>query len=855
MCVKVKLPEAIAVTVVDNLMQPARRYCGVKKGAGMEELRLPRPGDGSMTEALAKLGEVDASNPAGLIPAIRLLDKAFTEGFAVSDSRTVLHELLDKLECLSGKNAELATPPPWARRLCSALGSSFRFRRAAGFLDFKDFVRFYKTIDELFSHTIPASPSPTERQEAVAFVRDLPLPATETAAQLLVPCGGTHDMDRAGDAAEVVGVVLQYSTSPALLRRALATSKDHAIRCADALGGRSTSETHVIEACRRLDEILDSLFGRAIEVRRVRLFEFSASCTMRFERMEFLGELDKIGSAHWWCWGSAVFAQGFRQYLRGRVFALTGKPRQSRRCLDKAMALGFSPQKVAPLLVAVLLSEGRDGAARDVAERTVASLMLQSHDFKGTEFEKLARLYEEAGGELESLVHTTDEQGIEEMVHRNRKALDEKMEVLQKVHDNLREEFWTTKKKLALKLLGDALSAEDYDCALRDDTSTTGLVRLNASEATEAHLDELDLFSPAQRETMVRSVAHGIEGSTLARIHFDVFLGKGLVDYTVELDNHKGGLGTSVEAGKAIIRLEAKRNLRRASIVVDYYKDKGLFPQTKLADLVCTLVRECVARLSIEHAVAVGQGYLKSLTEPTASDKVREAISNILLTALKVEKNHEDRKRLVATIKDIAGNRVGAAEQVGQWLEAIHPGLVTSGREKEARELVMTSNEFGPDLGSSATLRTRDALLKSLRSMPVGESPLFELERLAELFRGDEDVEKNMANWFTTGFGRLPNLHRQNEAAAAGEWLARHMRTSHADDVVNTTSKHLEGRLKSTRSIREKFLLLARLSAVKNGGNASIELQTLSFAVSLVIILGASLTGLVLSLSLALYAF
>ena len=774
-------------------------------------------------------------NPDDLLRSARETCDALEAGLAIVDANGLVHHLVEVLERTVLESGGREPDVVWIRKIFLTLYASKALLQAVKLLHGKEQVRFWVLLDFLFSLSVLPNPSEDERLAAEAFVAGFPIPAVRTAARLLVRYAGPHGLDEARSANAVLDLLEGNATSPNVLRAVAQLRWDHQILCAGAMDDEDSSEAKMAQAFGAMDEQLSHDFGEEFSVRSVGFFRLSEKQLWRTRRQKLVAILDDI------CAPPLLdtltpFVQGFRQYLLGRLFAHTAKPKPALACFEKAIELGFSIQKVIPQHVAVLLHLGKFTEATTLMEHILNALHLQPEDLPGTALEPLISMYEKATGVSRSPGVSEPDLPFQDSSQRNRLKLVSIGEEMETCRRQALDAIWTQGSASTLKMLSQALHADDYDCALKSDGSTTEEVQLSLDKTLAAHLDELPAFSEQDREILVRAAIHGVPGNKLANVRLDAFFDLSVSDQESLLSEYKHTLGRSVELGKRLVAMRAEHNLQAAVDIVEFYKDKRFLKSTLQAELVCALMEEYAGRLSQEQAVAVGLGYVDSLKAKNAKNMVRSAIREILVSLLKNQQDHEERKRLIGAIRDVAGDLDGTVDMLKGWLTSVHLKLVTSAHGEEARELEKISRELSSELGDAAQERTRDALLNSLRSMPVGESPIVILERLAWLCPGDETAEKAIAGWFETGFGRLTDPTKQLEAASTGEWLAGQLKTPNREGILCVSTEHLKQRLATTRVAADRFLLLARLDKlVPENIDYREELNAIAAARSMII--------------------
>lgn len=351
-------------------------------------------------------------------------------------------------------------------------------------------------LDLLYANRVRSHHVDVFVREAEAFMVGSPVPAVQTALQLVLRLGSLDPRDsripwmidflqrNAGDESALVAIA------------ALQQRLDIAYQQALVRVGRNATDG--LQALWTLNEAISETFGGDIVVTtpdavdsRTRQQMSEAAQVLESRALDVSAGIDMRDP----------FAEGLLEYLMARIAAAGGTLSEAIRVFERLISKEFCLVDSAAYLARIWLERGYPEDARAVLERAAPRIPLVRDG--QVPFPNLAELYLEAGGDPAHLALAEAPQRFVERAEANRASRQDHFRAaLDEARDRALSEFWDRRERTLLAHLGRQVQAADFDATL-DGAGNGRLLRLGPEVAATTCLDEMPGIPQAVRDILL----------------------------------------------------------------------------------------------------------------------------------------------------------------------------------------------------------------------------------------------------------------------------------------------------------------------------------------------------------------
>ncbi len=667
-------------------------------------------------------------------------------------------------------------------------------------------VQAWNLLDLLHANRVRRHFLEATVQAAEAFVRSAPVPAVQSALQLV---RRTLEMGpRDERLPPLLDLLDRFCGSEADLAFLHEVRSGLEVRYLDGVSRASGMHMDDLKALWSLHEEVTDVLGGDLVAREAlagpprALAEARAAADVLTARaVAVQGEL----------LSKDAFLADWIEFEMARIEAGTGSHQTAIRILDRLVDRGVFPLESALLQARLSLMKRYPEDARAVIERAAAVLPLVRRD--DVLQEPIRSVYREAGGDPDALGLAEPPQSFVERAQANRDDLAARAVI--GMEDEAAQAFWAVRRARLDAVLGELLEGPDFDAALGEGGGGRDL-RLPVADAAACALDELPGPPEGLRRVLLEAVESPVPSRRLAA-EFVPWLdareaeGRSFDD----LARAFPGIGQSVAIARR--RLDAairEGNPGAVVALLDHYESLPGVPDRLLLE----------AWERTRETVGAGPRWLENVRRGRRiwtrlrgdfGRRCGELVRQDAFRRLADESARGAWEELCAAILDTLPDD-DTREHLWVWFQERFTGRNPS--EAMLRLGALLARRIGPPFEAHVRAMVRDAVIPAVgtlvRSGRADENRET-IERLLDVSAGDPAVQAAVSKWFL-GWQREGDEGAGTQADL-GEWLAPRLKGEPSERVRRRTGQHLVSMLQASPDTSAQVAIMERLTTLQPG--------------------------------------
>jgi hypothetical protein len=645
-------------------------------------------------------------------------------------------------------------------------------------------------------------------EEAQAFVETSPLPAVQTALQLVVRFFNLGIRDQR--LPTMLDLIERHSTSDVELATVAALRSRVDIAILDARGHLGGPVLDAFNALAQLNEGITEAFGGEVVVRlgdpedtRGMAQDEEAARSLTAQVVEQSALLDRHDPA----------CNGLLEFVMARIDAVSGSLPSAQRIFERLVERNFACWDSSQHLARAWLARDYPEDARSVLEGAAARVPLFKDEL-GLH-EPLVALYREAGGDPVSLLLAEPPAAFAQAAEANRDVVRARFEAgVRELEARAVRDFWERRRGLILSALSERLLPEDVDAWMKGDVESPGrTLMIEPSLAAATSLSDMPGLPADMHRYLLEAIERpvpmaGMVGHLMNLIDAQEAAGRPFEE--IIADFPAVGRSESLVVGR-IGRLLDSGRIDDAVALLDRYEADPEVPDRLLVRIYDAYYCSQAGGDRWLQTLRRGRG-IWARVRGEAGRWCGSILREACLERLAGESFREWWPELIEIILDTMPD-YDIQEKIWDWYR-----IRFQGRAPSVAMVAMARRLF-ERLGSPYGTRARDLALDAIREgLPLLLSATetsrarFVIEDVLALETGNIDLETGVATWFAAW---EPGGDRPLESKAElGEWLSERLSGEAANRARRQTGEHLVSMLREERRPDAQVGFMERLSAL-----------------------------------------
>ncbi len=506
-----------------------------------------------------------------------------------------------------------------------------------------------------------------------------------------------------------------------------------------------------------------------------------------------------------------TFVDDWIEFEMARIEAGTGEYQTAIRILERLVERGVFPLEAAQLRARLALMKRYPEDARSVIERAAAVLPLVRRD--DALQEPIRAVYREAGGAPDALGLAEPSQSFVDRAQANRDDLAAR--ALVGMEAEAERAFWEARRARLDALLGGLLEGADFDAALGEGAGGRD-VRFPVGDAAGCALDDMPGLPEGLRQVLLEAVAAPVPARRVAVEFLPWFDAREAEGRSFDdLVRSFPGMGQSVAVARR--RLDAAIQGGNPGAVVallDHYESLPGVPDRLLLEA-WERTRETVGAGPrwLENVRRGRRIWMRLRGEPgrRCGDLVRQDALN----RLEDESARGAWEELCAAVLDTMPDD-DTRERLWTWFQSRFQARTPTDAMLRLGALLV--RRIGPPFEAHVRAMVRDAVIPEVGALVRTDRPEENretIERLLDVSGGDPAVQNAVVEWFLGG--RADGDGGPGAQADLGEWLASRLQGDAAERVRRKTGQFLVSMLQASPDSGRQVAIMERLNTLQPG--------------------------------------
>lgn len=735
--------------------------------------------------------------------ALDLTETALDEGLPCEASKTRAYAYLDGVDLLMADLRLGQIPPEWAashyeRLRTGAVGQWTRM------LPPDEQIHGWRFLDLLHSRLLLDLSETEALGRGNRFIAEHPVAAPQTAAVLLAVAPSLFESPQsARRAAELIDIVNQYADSPTELLIAAQAEFDENVHFARRLEEAEPNHRRQLVDLLAYHEGLTETYGDfSVQKKFVLNFEGRKHDSERRHRHEL--QLIELTQG----WSAGPYSKVFKDYLMGRICAVTSDWRKAAKLYNKCLDRGFCERVVVYQLAFLYLQQKKNNEARDLIERYADRWLVEQDSSETHSFssgETLGSLYEGAGGDRSELGVAKAQLRFEEQAKQNRARHIASADRLQTATDEAVASFWARCREQAVDAVASLVDASDIDEALA--TSSSGrTVRIDPRVASRCHLDEVPDFDTMNRAVLLGAVETPLPASAVAQQFVEHLrhLEAAGESFEALTKRYSNNYGASEHTARRRVEATSIEDPKMGAALVDHYIALGSLSAPILVDLEL----EVLQALALIGERDVADRCERFLDRVDNGEAVRVRFMQACLSLLAEAASAKEVGPLVEALSRRLVDPLEASEALARWWGAWSVKRPAADR---AEVSVLLIDRVEDEARTRVATMGVAASLDVVSASPVTAPCKRELDLLRRLSADLAVYGDHFVRWYQSGAVEIP-IDAIPAARDTGCWLIGVLDPARGAAVKATMRNLLDRRLAATKGFADRITILSELT-------------------------------------------
>lgn len=595
----------------------------------------------------------------------------------------------------------------------------------------------------------------------------LPMPNSATCALMR----DARDLEEGERHLRLARGVLEYSENVVDLEIAHRARLGHYVWLAEHFEAADGDERRLLLQIDALNRELTEMVGAEYAAQKAGFLDFAGKRAQKEQQVDLKGMLARVSGG----FGGAPMVKAYRQYVNGRILAVTGDFGKAVKAVRKARNAGFSPEDAGCFLAFLLGMRNKNDEACAMAREVAQELRFSRGNARRDH--PLARIYRDAGGSPADL-GVDPEATWSSAIRDNGARFLGLAARLDKPRAEAIAEFWTQRRAEAIDMVLGALHPEDFDGAVAGNSAagaaTARIAHLSAARAAACHLDEIPDLAPLDRALLIAAAEEGVSGTALAA---------NALEYLQREESAGRKLASLIDAcpaygqSKAIARARMRAHLAKGALEPADAELRAMVDRHADRTLVLELYRPVGDALRAaerpDDAYALGVWIADALGEPPVPPLRAQIVDHALAaisgrSAAQRAEWFERAARAASGYDELEIRVLESARRENAAMMASSPGDAAHIAERLA-------NVWKSPRATDARALARDALLEDLGRRRPNGAARETFERLLRIAPEDSGpaVREACVEWYANAAAGLAgNDDAFEDAADLGQWLA-----------------------------------------------------------------------------------